>query len=80
MKELTSHEEVVREDARHSKGLTAPVEDDTSNVDDGTEQEANDHGDRHEVAKVVDNLDQIEQAGHVQSSRRGEGNVPAGEG
>lgn len=56
------------------------MEDDTSNVNDGTEQEANDHGDRHEVAKVVDNLDQIEQAGHVQSSRRGEGNVPAGEG
>lgn len=76
---LTSHEEVVKMVAAHSKRLPTPVEEEAAKVDDETKREAADHRDGHKRTKVVDDVGEREDAGDMETGRDDERGVEARE-
>lgn len=66
--------------AAHPDRLATPMEKDRANVDGRGKRKADDHGDGHERAKVVDDMDEREEAGEMEARDGDEGHVEAGEG
>ena len=56
------------------------MEEDGSEVDSEANGEPNDHGDRHQLPEVVNDLSEIEEPSEVKGCRGDEGDVEAGQG
>jgi hypothetical protein len=78
--ERGAHEEVIHDPAAHPDRLASPMEEDTSNVHGDRQRKADNHADRHERTKVVDDVGQVKETGQVEGGGGRESGVKAREG